>query len=229
MMSRCIALCLTALALAGCVTVPPPSLSVDQVRGLRLAAVEVELEPDRERSLVWHGLLEEFRKARDLAAARAAAAPEVPAPQAQGTDARPPGGGGTFDPPWDHLRAFTHDHITRRARLTMEGPLGRELTGSRPVRVVLKVHEVVIPSFGAMLVRSLFVGYSGGEDRLTVTTQIVDAKTGAVILTFPRRTEVGQGGYGLIDWGGEDRSSSDPLVRLLAAHREDLLSWLLRN
>jgi hypothetical protein len=220
MMSRCIALCLTALALAGCVTVPPPSLSVDQVRGLRLAAVEVELEPDRERSLVWHGLLEEFRKARDL---------EVPVPQAQGTDARPPGGGGTFDPPWDHLRAFTHDHITRRARLTMEGPLGRELTGSRPVRVVLKAHEVVIPSFGAMLVRSLFVGYSGGEDRLTVTTQIVDAKTGAVILTFPRRTEVGQGGYGLIDWGGEDRSSSDPLVRLLAAHREDLLSWLLRN
>jgi hypothetical protein len=80
-----------------------------------------------------------------------------------------------------------------------------------------------------MLVRSLFVGYSGGEDRLTVTTQIVDAKTGAVILTFPRRTEVGQGGDGLIDWGGEDRFSSDPLVRLLAAHREDLLSWLLRN
>ena len=124
-MSRCVALSLTALAVAGCVTVPPPSLSVDQVRWLRLAAVEVELEPDRERSLVWHGLLEEFRKARDLAAAaRPGAPPEVPAPQVQRADARPPGGGGTFDPPWDHLRAFTHEHITRRARLTMEGPLG---------------------------------------------------------------------------------------------------------
>jgi hypothetical protein len=206
------------------------------VRALKLVSVDVELDPDRDRSLVWSGLLDEFRKTRDQpAASRPEAAGGTPPAPAQGTrqtpgiSPAPQAEGGRFDPPWDQLQAFAHDHIARRARLTMEGPLRRELTGSRPVRVVLKVHGVVIPSFGAMLVRSLFVRYSGGEDQLRVTTDIVDAKTGAVILTFPRRTEIGQGGYGLVDWGGEDRSSSDPLVRLLAEHREALLSWLLRN
>jgi len=92
----------------------------------------------------------------------------------------------------------------------------------RPVRVEIKVKEVEIAS----AVQRILVG---GHHRLRADVDLVDARSGVVILAFSEQGAMAQAGQGI---GGvllDKAFLGDPIDRVIQNYATQYRNWLLRK
>jgi hypothetical protein len=123
-------------------------------------------------------------------------------------------------------KAFVQSMLAPRIKAVLEQRVALQLTGTRPVRV-----EVVVKSFVlASAVQRVLIG--GGRG-MVADANLVDARTGALIIAHPDMRAVmlaGQGIVGTAVQAAIDSSSKESVADRLAAQYGDVYSnWLLRR
>jgi hypothetical protein len=116
------------------------------------------------------------------------------------------------------VRAAIVDKV-RRAMMTALAP---ELTGTRSVRLAVRVHEVNIAS----AIQRVFIG---GDHRIEADVDLVDAKTGAPLLSLPSHRVTAGAGGGVLGVALDNLILSDPIDRATALFAADYRNWLLRK
>ena len=116
----------------------------------------------------------------------------------------------------------TRQAIVAKLRDSMLKEVGGELNGARPVKLLVRVHEFVVTP-GA--VRILI----GGDHRIKADVDIVDAKTGALLLAFPAHGAFIQGGGGLMGVALDNMFLDDPANRIVRHYVLQYRNWLLRK
>ncbi|MGO4389232.1 DUF4410 domain-containing protein [Microvirga sp. 2YAF29] len=122
----------------------------------------------------------------------------------------------------DEGQAHIRNAIATRLTQAFEKSLKGELTGARPVRVEIKVKEVEIAS----AVQRILIG---GHHRLRADVDLVDARSGAVVLAFSDQGAMAQAGQGI---GGvllDNAFLGDPIDRVIQNYATQYRNWLLRN
>ena len=109
-------------------------------------------------------------------------------------------------------------------------PIRGVLLGRRPVKVVTTVYGLDVPTMGRQIVNNLLFGSgtSGSQSKISLSTDIVDAKTGAVLLSYPKQFVSRQGGESLFALDASDPYSSDAAAGLLKQYHEQYFRWLLK-
>lgn len=185
MMRNIVTWVVTACLLAGCVTVPPPSLSVEDVSSWKLIGVEGALA-DTAR-IGWPKVEDEFL------AANLSRAPDTTSTDREGNAVTVPGAPLPLtDDQRRAARALVQSRFTERVRLHLE-PLGAAMVGQRPVKIRATLRRLDVPSLGAQIVKGVAMAVMFGaaaasaqnQSTLELTTDVVDAKTGAVLLSYP--------------------------------------------
>lgn len=123
-------------------------------------------------------------------------------------------------------KAYTQNLLAPKIKATLEQKVGPQLHGARPVRL-----EVVVKSFVlASAVQRILIG--GGRG-MVADANLVDARTGAVIVSYPGLTAVmyaGQGIVGTAVQAAVDASSTQsPAEKLVGAYGDMYCRWLLRS
>ena len=195
MFLRFLAVAALGLVLSGCVTVNN-TLSPDQVAALRLQSVDVTIAPNARIS--WPDPGNDYMRSRGIETPEAWAAAE-----------------GQID-------AHTRQVIMAKLRDSMLRELGGDLRGTRPVRIVVRVHEFEVTP-GA--VRLLF----GGDHEIKADVDVVDARTGAPILVFPALHTFIQGGRGVLGVAFDNLLLDDPAERVIRLSAVQYRNWLLRK
>lgn len=119
-------------------------------------------------------------------------------------------------------QAYLRKEIATRLSQAFEKNLRGELTGNRAVRVEIKVKEVEIAS----AVQRILVG---GHHSLRADVDLVDARSGAVILAFSDQGVMAKGGQGI---GGvllDNAFLGDPIDRVIQNYATQYRNWLLRK
>ena len=121
-------------------------------------------------------------------------------------------------------KAYVQNMLASRIKPVLEQEVASQLHGSRPVRL-----EVVIKSFVlASAVRRVLIG--GGRG-MVADANLVDARTGALIVAYPDLTAAmyaGQGVVGAAVQAAIDASSAQtPAEKLASAYAEIYCKWLL--
>jgi hypothetical protein len=143
MIMRIAGLAVAAVAVVGCATVSN-TLSVDDVKGFKLASVDVSFAPDAH---IWWGDAE-----------RAYASTQgVNITQSESLANTP------------EAKAFVRARAAEKVRAAMQKHLGGELTGGRPVRVQVKVKTLQIASMVQRVV--IGGGHSFSADVTVVDTK----------------------------------------------------------
>lgn len=183
-----------ALVLAGCQTVSN-SLSAADVRSFRLEATSVEFDP---QVAIWYGDAE-----RAYAATKGVAAAE------SDTVANTSEG-----------KADVRSQISTKVSAAMQKSLGSALSGGRPVRVVVVVKSVTIPS----VVQRVIVG---GMHMMSAEVKLVDARSGAVLLTHPNLPSASTTGNGIAGALIEGAVGGDAMERVANDFANNYKVWLL--
>jgi hypothetical protein len=156
-------------ALSGCVSAPPHALTADVAASLRVVETQVAFAPDAR--ILWPDL--EFETGAP--AADPAASPEtravanVPAVQPGGT-----------------LRAV----VAQRLVAAVQAEASSRSAGTRPVRVIVTVSNVNLPS---AVQRAIL----GGTVSVTASARVVDIKTGGTLANYPSSQGISTAGQGL--------------------------------
>lgn len=203
--------------LVGCVTAPPPSLSVDEINSLKVVAVEGAVAPVARSG--WMSVTEDFKKSKGLVTVVKESGERDVAPQ-------------IIEPvlPVEELRAYVQREFDARVQKVFTPPLKTELKGTRPVKVVVRMHDALILSPGLRFGVMLLAGQSGDENRLDASIDVVDAATGKTLLSLPRQTIVGRGGGAGFNFTGNGPTiEPDPMVRMLVDLEQRFERWLLRR
>ena len=211
---RLFALALTA-ALAGCVTSAPP-LSVDEIKTWKVVSVEGIVAPVA--SSGWMSVAHDFRKLKGLEII-------VKPSEERGLPQQ------IIEPalPLEEYRAYIASQFSQRVKSSFTGPLQGGLHGTRPVRIVVSMHDALILDGNARFGATLLSGQSGDENTLTASIDVVDARTGKTLLTFPQSVTKGTGGALGLALGGGPIIESDPMIRMLNSLRERFTAWLLKR
>jgi hypothetical protein len=227
LMRRIFVLGATALLVAGCMTTAH-TLSTSEVQSWKVASIETVVAPDA--SLVWPKVADPFMD-KHLPPGPA----ETYVSDESGREMTRPGRRPPMTPEIQKAaRAVMQTELDQRARRYME-PVRGALIGQRPVKVVTTVHRLDIPSTGRQIAQAVIGGLIGGvgaaqsQSTMTVSTDIVDAKTGAVLLSYPKSTMVLSGGEN--SWmmsNAGDPYSGDAAAALLKKHHDQYLPWLLK-
>ncbi|WP_157961465.1 DUF6778 family protein [Microvirga flavescens] len=118
--------------------------------------------------------------------------------------------------------AKVRQSIASKLRDSVLRNLGGDLTGQRPVKLVVRVHEfAVVPGAVRILL--------GGNHVIKADVDILDAKTGAPLLAFPAHTVAFQGGNGVIGVALDNIIQDDPADRLIRYYVNQYRNWLLRK
>jgi hypothetical protein len=122
--------------------------------------------------------------------------------------------------------AFVQNRLGQRIKIVLEQKVGPQLTGTRPVRL-----EIVVKHFAiASAVQSVLIG--GGRGMRADAT-LVDARTGAVIISHPDMAAVMMAGSGIVGTAVQaavDASSKDSVADKLVAQYGDIYcNWLLQR
>jgi len=123
-------------------------------------------------------------------------------------------------------KASTQTMLAPKIKAGLEQKVGPQLHGSRPVRL-----EVVVKSFvQAGAVQRVLVG--GGRG-MVADANLVDARTGAVIVSYPDLTAVVYAGQGIVGTAVQaaiDASSvQSPAEKLVGTYGDMYCRWLLRS
>lgn len=196
------------MVLAGCAT-STNSLSLNEVKGLKLESVEVVYA---ETSNIWWGNAEREYAAQAEKSGAAEAKPK-------GKLAEPEDSAALHDRLVNspEAKAYIKAKLTRAITENVAS-VGSELKGQRPVKIVVTVHGLHIPSAAQRVV-------IGGNPTLFAITTLKDAKTGAELGKLDRisAAPAGQGLIGvLVDQGFDDLDQ-----RVLAVYREQVRQWLI--
>jgi hypothetical protein len=119
-------------------------------------------------------------------------------------------------------QAYLRNTIAAKLSQAFERSLTGELQGARPVRLEVNVKDVEIASAAQRIIL-------GGHHRLTADVNLVDARTGAVILAFSEQNAIAQAGQGI---GGvllDNAFLGDPIDRVIQNYATQYRNWLLRK
>jgi hypothetical protein len=198
LLRRCIVLTCVAVALSACTTVTR-SLSLQDVRSFRLVAVEARPAPDAQ--INWGGGEQAYFASK-------------------GADPNDPATGNLAQTP--EGRAAIGRMASDRLAGHLRAALAPQLTGTRPVKVILTLRAVIVPS-------AIFRVVVGGNPTMTGDVVVVDAATGKTLLTYDSlavQAVAGQGvGGALIDAtisGGQDH-----IDRVGARFGATFVNWLM--
>lgn len=191
--------CCVALMLAGCATVPPPSMSVDEIASFKLAGVEVHgvevirsWPVEEKRFLATNTNPEIARRLPDESAQNF---PEV--------------------------QAFFQTALQQIFSAQLESTLSPVMRGTRPVRAIVSLKRFDVPS----VVRRVLVDQYA---KLEATIDLVDSKTNAIILSYPGpyRQQFLFGGLSA-PIAAAVAGDYDPENALIANYALDYRTWLV--
>ncbi|MBB4040000.1 hypothetical protein GGR34_001647 [Microvirga flocculans] len=112
--------------------------------------------------------------------------------------------------------------IAAKLSQAFENSLKDELQGARPVRLEIRVKDIEIASAAQRIL-------IGGHHRLTADVDLVDARSGAVVLAFSEQNAIAQAGQGI---GGVLLDSAflgEPIDRVIQNYATQYRNWLLRK
>lgn len=205
---------MVAALIAGCVTTPPP-VSVDEARTWKVVSVEGALAQVASSS--WMSVKEDFMKANGL---------EVKVIESGDRDTPPR----IVEPelPREKFRAFVAAQFSNRVKQSFSAKMQSEFTGTRPVKIVVTMHDALILDPGRRFTAMLFAGQSGNENTLTAHIDVIDARSGHILVSYPRTVVTGMGGGPSFDFSGGPIIENDPMLRMVNLLRERFLRWILR-
>jgi hypothetical protein len=119
-------------------------------------------------------------------------------------------------------QAYLRDAIKAKLTQAFESSLKGELHGARPVRLEIAVKDVEIASAAQRIL-------IGGHHRLTADVNLVDARTGAVVLAFSEQNAMAMAGQGI---GGvllDNAFMGEPIDRVIQNYATQYRNWLLRK
>ena len=123
-------------------------------------------------------------------------------------------------------KAYVNSMLGLRIKAEIEKVMVGQLNGSRPVRLDVVVKSFALPS----AVQRILIG---GNRGMTADANLVDARTGAIILAnrdLSTITYTGQGVLGTAIQAGFDNASELGVVeKLVANYGERYRDWLLRR
>lgn len=200
--------------MAGCVTSPPP-ISVDEARTWKVVSVEGALAQVASSS--WMSVRHEFMKANGL---------EVKVIESGERDTPPR----IVEPelPREQYRAFVAAQFSKRVKASFAAKMQGAFTGTRPVKIVVTMHNAEILDPGRRFVAVLFAGQSGNQNTLLAHIDVIDAASGKTLVTYPRTLVTGVGGGASFDFSGGPMIENDPMLRMVNQLREQFLQWILR-
>lgn len=188
---------LLGLSLAACNTGAPNRLSALETADLRFTSLEIRT-PDTAR-ISWSEVEDQFRRSRGLGAL-------VPLGAAA-----------------SEARAFVQDRVALRMKAVLDRVIAKRAAGSRPVRAVVTIVEVYVPS-------PLFRVVVGGHPGLSAEIDILDARTNAVLTTYKGNSAgqvAGQGPGGvLLDAVLTEAGLSDVFDRSAEGFAKGFERWL---
>lgn len=122
--------------------------------------------------------------------------------------------------------AFVRNMLAPRIKAGVEQAMAGQLAGSRPVRLDIVVKSFVLAS----AVQRILIG--GGRG-MVADANLVDARTGAVIISYPEVRAVvivGNGIAGtLVQAAIDNASSQSPADKLIAVYGQNYRDWLVRK
>jgi hypothetical protein len=123
-------------------------------------------------------------------------------------------------------KAYVNNMLAPRIKAEVEKVMAGQLIGARPVRLDVVVKSFEMPSAIQRIV-------IGGNRAMTADANLVDARTGAIILAYPdlrTMTYTGQGVLGAAVQAGFDSSGDKSVAeKIVATYAESYRSWLLRQ
>ncbi|WP_246801150.1 DUF6778 family protein [Bradyrhizobium genosp. L] len=123
-------------------------------------------------------------------------------------------------------KAYVQGLLAQRIKAGVEQAMAGQLAGARPVRLDIVVKRFDLPS----AVQRVLIG---GHRGMTADANLVDARTGAVILAYPNLNAflfTGQGIAGSIVQAAIDNSDKQsPADKVIARYGETYRVWLLHN
>jgi hypothetical protein len=123
-------------------------------------------------------------------------------------------------------QAYVQNLLASRIKAGIERSMSGQLNGSRPVRLEVVVKRFDIPS----AVQSIIVG--GGRG-MTADTNLIDARTGALIMANSSQGTYVPSGGGLlgtaIQAAVDNAAEQSPADKIVARYAEDYRNWLLRR
>jgi hypothetical protein len=204
MLRRIILCLLLGLALTGCITAAN-TLSLEQLASFRLQAVDVTVAPNAR--ILWDG--PEEGSARPMSAqaapASAQAGPAGVVPRAAGA-----------------AEGQAHQTVAELLRKAMIAEVGPELNGARPVRLAVRIHEVEISS----PIQRIIIG---GNHRIMADVDLLDARSGAPLLSLPAHTVLVGAGGGLVGVALDTIIRDEPIRLVTTAYAREYRNWLLRK
>ncbi len=190
-----------ALLVAGCATVPPPDLGVADLQRYRIVEVTVEgVEVIRS----WPAEEEAFLATNPVG-------PELA--NRMRTESS-----NTFP----ELRAHFQRALTERLRLEFASQLASALAGPQPVRAVVRLRTFDIPSTSRRV-------FTDQDSKIQAEIDLVDARTGAVLLRYPGPFEFRRMVGGILAPVAASFEKSDVGQLMLTAYVSAYRNWLLRN
>jgi hypothetical protein len=200
------------LLLAGCASLPQNTLAVNEIATYKLESVAVSVPPDAH---IWWGNAErEFAEKHGekvLAELRATKegreAVEASAKEAINNSPQ--------------CKQYQQDEASRRLQSALMGYVGPELRGNQPVRLEVVLHELTIPSAVQRVV-------IGGTPAMSASATLVDARTGKVLLTYPKLLAIGFAGNGVAGVLYDQLSSDDLYDRVIMNYATQYRQWLLK-
>jgi hypothetical protein len=191
--------------LVGCVTTATHSVSVDDIRALRLERVDLVIDPAA--TVAWPYLQDEYAESRKRQGDTQATEQSV---------RETPG-----------FRAHVASRLLGTARGAIDPPLREALGGSRPVVARITVHHLKIIGLAEGMVTAVFAGAAAATSHITVSIDFVDARTNRLIVAYPKSGISTQGGHRL-DIGATGHFAADPTERLFRDLATRVPSWLLK-
>jgi hypothetical protein len=122
-------------------------------------------------------------------------------------------------------RAYIRALLAPRIKAGVEQAMAGELNGTRPVRLELVVHQfTIVPAVQRIVL--------GGAHEMRADANLVDARTGAIIIANPKLGAVMAGGEGLIGaavQGAFTNGGETTIERLADIYGKTYRNWLLRR
>jgi hypothetical protein len=122
-------------------------------------------------------------------------------------------------------KAYVQNLLAARIKPGIERAMAGQLNGTRPVRLDIVVQSFTISS----AVQRILIG---GGHGMVADANLVDARTGAVIIAHPRLTAVllaGQGVLGTAVEAALTNGGQTTLDRIVVTYGENYRNWLLRR
>jgi hypothetical protein len=122
-------------------------------------------------------------------------------------------------------KAYMRALLAPRIKAGVEQAMAGELNGTRPVRLELVVHYfTIVPAVQRIVL--------GGSHDMRADANLVDARTGAIIIANPKLGAVMAGGEGLIGaavQGAFTNGGETTIDRLAGIYGKTYRNWLLRR